>query len=249
MFSVAFASLYTNVFDSIYYTLSALSIVFASIAAYVAIGKRAKAPDRTFLNQATGIALAAAGYALMIFTGDFLNYLSNSGVIGEVIYQRAHFLIFYATVAMILFGIDASLITAKKTFARYPSRVIKPLRIAQWGVFVFTVILAVFYLFTASLTEGRLFQQPVFFLPLVFVIILGVFEMPTLAVTITGKYQKPLAWFGGAMILLLIGALREATIISLGDTLADLLLSFVPFTVASLCFLMSAKTLTSKEAS
>ncbi len=248
MLSIAFESLYNNVFDGIYYSLSALSIILLSIAAYTAIRKKAKVNDRIFRSQAMGIALAAVGFALIIFSGVFLNYLSNSQIISEVLYQRAHFLVFYAAVALILYGIDSSLSTVKQTSMRTINRVIKPLRIAQWGVFFVTVVLAVFYLFSASLNaQGRLVQQPVFFLPLVLVVLLGLFEVPALAATTTSKYRKPLAWFGLTMILLLIGALREATIISLGDPLADLLLSFLPLTIASFGFFMSAKTLTSQE--
>lgn len=244
MLPIVFATLYNNVFDGVYYTLSAISIAFLAYSSYVSLRKRAKASDGTLRNQAIGIGLASIGSAIIIFSGVSLNDLSNSTVISEVLYQRLHFLIFYASVAMILFGIDATLTTAKQTLANSISRMVKPLRIAQGGAFILTVILAVFYLFTASLnSEGRLAQQPVFFLPLIFVVLLGVFELPILAFTVRGKFRKPLGWFGASMVLLFIGALREANIISSGEPLTDLLIAFVPISIASFSFYMSARSL------
>ncbi len=65
----------------------------------------------------------------------------------------------------------------------------------------------------------------------------------------TGFRERPgmrtlLAWYAGFTVLLLIGALREATIIpSSGEPLVDLLLAFVPFAAAGICLFLSLRIL------
>jgi len=244
MFPIVFSSLYDNIYNGLYYALTALSLALLVFSVFVSLRKWGESSAASFKGQVLGICLAVVGFAIIIFTGVFLNALSNSGVISEVLYQRLHFVVFYASVALILFGIDASLMTGGQAFAGARRRYIKALRAVQWSVFLLTLFLALFYLLTANInSSGILPQKPVFFLPLIYVVLAGVVELPFLALTSRSAYRKSFAWFGFSMVLILVGALREATIISLGDPLEVLLLAFVPFTIASFGFYMCAKSL------
>jgi hypothetical protein len=238
---------YNTIYDTFYYALTAVSILLLSYTIFLEHKKRQGLADPTQKNQLVGIALAAGGFAVTIFAGVFFDTITKRGIISDLLYQQLHFPLFYVGSAMILFGIDSSLLIVQKLFhsiAKNPH--VKKLRILLWGVFTATVAISVFYLFTVSAGPSQhVAQQPIFFLPIILVILIGIIELPILTVVAkNSSLRNHLAWFSLSMFLIFVGALREATIIpSSGEPLIDLLLAFAPFTAASFCLYMSAKSL------
>ena len=99
----------------LYYSLSAVSVVVLVYTMILGLKKRTGLPDATSRNQAFGVALAALGFAVSILTGVVLDTLTKRAIITNLLYQQLHFPIFYVGVAMVLFGIDSSLLTAQKS--------------------------------------------------------------------------------------------------------------------------------------
>jgi|GEM_PF-2903465 len=244
---VILATAYNTAYDTLYYSLSAISVLVLAYTMFLGLKKRHGLPDATSLNQAVGIALAALGFAVSILAGVFLDTLMKRAIITDLLYQQLHFPIFYIGVALVLFGIDSSLLTAQKSIQSQSKKPgVKQLRILQWGVFIVTIAIAVFYLLTLSVNPSQhVAQQPVFFLPVIFVISIGIVELPILAImSRNSSLRKHLAWFSLSMFLIFVGALREATIIpSSGEPWIDLLAAFGPFTAASFCLYMSTRSL------
>lgn len=242
-----FGVAYNTVYDTLYYALAAASTLMLIYATFLGFKKRHNFSNPTYKNQALGIALAALGFAITIFGGVFLDTLTKSGIISDLLFQQSHFSILYVGLAMILFGIDASLLTAQKLFQSHVSNLhVKQQRILLWVVFLATTAISVFYLFTLSAGPSQhVGQQLVFYLPIIFVILVGIIELPILSViSKNSPLRKILTWFGLSMFLIFVGALREATIIpSSGEPLIDLLVGFGPFTAASVCFYVSIRSL------
>jgi hypothetical protein len=213
---------------------------------FLGFKKRRNLSNPTYKNQAIGIALAALGFAITILGGVSLDILTKRGIISDLLFQQSHFSILYVGLAMILFGIDASLITTQKLFQSLSNLHVKQQRILLWGLFIATTTISVFYLFTLSAGPSQhVSQQLVFYLPIIFVVLAGIIELPMLAIiSKNSPLSKHLTWFSLSMFLILVGSLREATIIpSSGEPLIDLLVAFGPFTAASFCLYLSCRSL------
>lgn len=238
---------YNTVYDTIYYSLTVASTLVLIYATFLGFRKRHNLSDPTYKNQALGIALAAFGFAITIFGGVLLDILTKKGIISDLLFQQLHFPILYVGLAMILFGIDASLLTVQKLFKSVVNNLhVKQQRIFLWGVLIATTAISMFYLFTISVGSSQhVVQQPVFYLPVIFVILVGIIELPILAIiSKNSPIRTHLTWFSLSMFLILVGALREATVIpSSGEPLIDLLVAFGPFTAASVCLYLSARSL------
>jgi hypothetical protein len=246
MFTVIFApATYDMAYNGLYYALSAVSIILLLCVILVSLRTRSKSTDRIYRNQAIGICLAALGFLFIIFFGVFLDTLTKSGLITDLLFQQSHFPIFYLGVAMIFFGIDSSIVTVLQSKLSKKKRIVNQLRTLQWGIFILTIAIATFYLLTLSTgPSGHVAQQPIFFLPIIFVILVGMIELPIMTFMSQSFLRKHFAWFSLTIFLIFIGALREATIIpSSGEPWIDLLAAFGPFTLASFCLFMSARSL------
>ena len=245
--ALIFGFAYNTVYDTLYYALTVASTLLLVYTTFLGFKKRHNLSDPTYRNQALGIALAALGFAITIFGGVLLDILTKRGIISDLLFQQSHFSILYVGLAMILFGIDASLLTAQKLLHSLVNKLhVKQQRILLWGVFIATLAISVFYLFTLSAGPSQhVSQQLVFYLPVIFVILVGIIELPILAIiSKNSPFRKCLTWFSLSMFLILVGALREATIIpSSGEPLIDLLVAFGPFTAASVCLYMSIRSL------
>jgi hypothetical protein len=237
---------YNTVYDTVYYSLTVASTLLLVYATFLGFKKRHNLANPTYRNQALGIALAALGFAITISGGVFLDILTKRGIISDLLFQQSHFSILYIGLAMILFGIDASLLTAQKLQSLVNNLHVKQQRIFLWSIFIATTAISVFFLFTLSAGPSQhVSQQLVFYLPIIFVILAGIIELPVLAIiSKKSPLRKHLTWFSLSLFLILVGALREATIIpSSGEPLIDLLVGFGPFTAASICLYLSIRSL------
>ncbi len=239
------AAAYDVAYGGLYYSLSAATITLLFCAIFMLLRRRAKAIDRTNRNQTIGICLAALGFVLIILFGVILDTLTKSGFISDLLFQQIHFPIFYLGGALILFGIDSSIVTVQQSKLFTKKHTANQLRTFQWGIFVLTIAVSIFYLLTLSVgSTGHVAQQPILFLPIIFVILVGMIELPIMSFMSKGFLRKHFVWFSLTIFLIFIGALREATIIpSTGEPWIDLLVAFGPFTVASFCLLMAARSL------
>ena len=140
MAPIVFDVAYNTAYNAVYYSLSAASLLLLIYTVFLGFKKRRKIANPTHSNQALGMSLTALGFAVIIFSGVFLDTLTKNGVISDLLFQQLHFSIFYVGVALMLFGIDASLQTVQKSFqdlAKNPH--VKQLRILLWGVFITTM--------------------------------------------------------------------------------------------------------------
>jgi len=239
---------YNTAFDTLYYALSAASIAILIYTIILGFEKRRKLADSALRTQFLGIAISASGFAVSIFTGVFLDTLTRMAIIDQLLYQQLHFSIFYVGSAMILFGINSSLSMVQGRISMTKNMILRHLQVILWAGFFATVVLSAFYLFTVHVGPSHhVAQQPIFFLPVILITIIGIVGLPFMAFYSKGVLQKSLTWFGLSFFFLLIGALREATVIpSTGDPLADLLVAFLPFVIVSTCLYFSTRSLNSR---
>ena len=102
--------------------------------------------------------------------------------------------------------------------------------------------------YTVGESGGRehVAQQAIFYLPLVVVLVFGALAMAALVVPRDGDpvMRRARLWFLAYEVLVLVGALREATIIaSVGEPIVDLLVAFGPFALSGVCLWASDRTL------
>jgi hypothetical protein len=182
------------------------------------------------------VSLVALGALLTLVAGVGFLELERAVLIDSLLYQQAHFALFYVAFGLILSGVLA-------TGRQWPIQ----WRILWWTGFAMTIAIAAVVLFdpttyTFTQSGGRVnaVQQAVFYLPLVFVTAAGVLGLPTRAM----RTRPQSIWVALCCGAVLVGLLREATIIpALGDPLLDLLAAFVPFTLGSVCLLIAVRSL------
>ena len=143
--ALIFGFAYNSVYDALYYALTVASTLLLVYAIYVGFKKRHNLSNPTNKNHALGIALAALGFAITISGGVSLDILTKRGIISDLFFQQSHFSILYIGLAMILFGIDASLLTTQKLQSPINNLHVKQQRIFLWGVFMATAIVSAFF--------------------------------------------------------------------------------------------------------
>lgn len=221
-----------SIFDLSYY---GLSVVMLGTLGYTAIAGFALRPALSSpreRNEAVGVSLAALGALLTLVSGVVSTDLDRAGLLNDLLYQQAHFSLFYVGFALILFGVIA-------TASRWP--------LLLWLGFAVTCVIAATFLFnpdsytyTQSGTRVNAVQQVVFYLPLFYVTAAGILLLPFRA---TRAHLHPV-WFVIFCAAILVGLLRESTLIpTLGDPELDLLAAFVPFVVGTVCLLLTVRSL------
>ena len=190
----------------------------------------------------------ALGALVTIVETVFLIALSRNSAIGGFLYQQAQFSIAYIAFAIVLFGIDTTLLSNLQLDSK---RTLNGLRILVWSMFFLAIGISSFYLFnpsTYTITHSgsieHVAQQLVFWLPLFLTLIIG--SSASLVVALRSddtSLRRYAIWFALSFTLIFIGTLRESTIIpSTGDPLIDLFVAFAPFVAGSFCILMVARS-------
>jgi hypothetical protein len=221
-----------SLFDLSYY---GLSMVMLGMLGYTAVAGFALRPALSRLRERTeavGVSLAALGALLTLVSGVVSTDLDRAGLLNDLVYQQAHFSLFYVGFALILFGVIA-------TAHRWP--------LLLWLGFAVTCVIAAIFLFdpgsytyTQSGTRINAVQQVVFYLPLFYVTAAGVL---LLSLRATRAHLHPV-WFAIFCAAILVGLLRESTLIpTLGDPELDLLAAFVPFVAGTVCLFLTVRSL------
>jgi hypothetical protein len=183
--------------------------------------------------------------------------LLRGGLLGGFLYQQTQFLAVYVGAAMILYGLDRTVIPVNGPGLQ-PQRANREtkLRAVLWITFAASIVIAVAYLFSPStyivIVSGatrHVAQEMVFWLPIFVTFATGVAGVPVFALRCKdASIRRHAAWFGLFFVLELFGVLRESTLIpSDGDPFADLLVAFVPFAAGGISLFGSALSLRSIE--
>ncbi len=220
----------TSSFDFIYYGLSTVMLGLLGYTIIAGLIMRHTMERSSSRNLALGVSLAAVGALLTLVGGVVFLDMFRSGQLSGLRYQQVQFTVFYVAFALVFYGVAAIV-------RRWP--------LLLWLGFVVVVIIASSFLFnpssytyTHSGSRINAVQQVVFYLPLFYVTAVGVLLLPFKAAS--GR-RHPL-WFALCCAALLLGLLRESTIIpSLGDPVLDLLAAFVPFLVAAFCLFITVQ--------
>ena len=247
-------SLENIVFDPTYYGLTALVIIVALSGAIFDLRIRNKFTNQRQRSRATGTGLAALGFAIVFIGATSFLALLRAGILGGFVYQQAQFLVVYVGAAMMLYGVDRTVISTEEVGSQ-PQRANREtkLRTALWIAFVVSILIAVAYLFnpstytvTVSGATQNAAQQGVFWLPPFVTFAAGAVGLPVFALGHKdATVRRHAVWFGLFFVLELLGILRESTLIpSAGDPFVDLLVAFIPFTAGGFCLFASARAAT-----
>jgi hypothetical protein len=226
-----------SIFELTYYGLAALMLGMLGYTAIAGVALRQALISPQSRNEAVGVSLAALGALLTLVSGVVVTDLDRAGLVNDLLYQQAHFSLFYVGFGLILYGVVA---TARRW------------RLVLWAGFAAAIAIAAAslfnpssYTFTQSGSHVNAVQQVVFYLPLFCVTAAGVFILPFRAT----RPRQHLVWFALFCAAILVGLLRESTIIpTLGDPELDVLMAFVPFALGSLCLLMMVRSLAAESA-
>jgi hypothetical protein len=238
----------TIAFELIYYGLATGLAVVLLTTAVKGMRLRRLLPDRTSRASALGVALAAIGVETTLVAGVTLDALRP--VTGDLLYQQVHFSIFYLGFALVLSGVD-QVASSQPTLT--PVRAWAAARAGIWIAYAGAVGFSVWLLANAgaaATAQQRALhhvpQQPAFFLPLLLVLAVSTVVLAWLATTrgAARETRGLVAWLSAFTGLVLIGCMREATIIpSSGEPLVDLLVAFGPFAAAGVCLSLGLATL------
>jgi hypothetical protein len=154
---------------------------------------------------------------------------------------------------MILYGIDSAASAARRAdpFLRDDRRWV-PFRLFIWILFGVAIVIAALYLFnsqtyTYTHTGNRenAVQQLVFYIPLFAANLIGVLLLFLLALrSKDSTLRMHLIWLTLFPAFVLVGLLREAVIIPVsGNPLLDMLVAFVPFTLAAVSLCLAVRSL------
>jgi vacuolar-type H+-ATPase subunit I/STV1 len=237
----------TRIFDFTYYALAIIITLLLAYSFFLGLRIRQAATGRNGRNRALGMSLVASGTAISVLVGVSFDILAKRAIINDLLYQQAHFSVFYVGFALVLFGFLATLFTPRREASPSDRRRGNRLQILLWALYILAVASAVVSLynpasFTVITSSGLHYvQKPIFFLPLFVTLTMGLVGVSLVAVRSSdSRLQAHLVWLDLFTVLVLIGLLREATLIpTSGIPLVDLLLAFGPFTLASFCLLIS----------
>ncbi len=240
-------------FDVIYYSLSGTIILTLLCTVFYGFKIRRALADPLQRNRALGLSLTALGMGVSVIGGVLLTDLARSGALSDLLEQQARFSVFYAGNGLILYGIDATASAARQSdpFLSDERRWVL-LRVLLWASFAIAVLIAALYLFnpgtytfTYKGNRQHAVQQQVFYLPLFVTTAIGAILLPFLAVrSKDAALRGHLIWFGLFAAFVGVGLLRESVIIPLSaDPLIDMLVAFVPFTVAGISLCLAVRSL------
>ena len=223
-------------FDALYWAFG--GVMLLTLAATVARSTADLRHGSVDRSRAEATLVAAVGALLALVVGFGLNGLRS--VTGDLFYQQAHFAAFYVAFGLVLWAFDRVGMTGSRT-----SRAGRVLRTTAWAAFALATVVAMAELLApegyriVSGGDVRYVQQPAFFLPVLVVLVVGTAWLPSWVSGAWRKTTRP--WLAAFAAFMLLGILREATIIpSTDEPLLDLLLAFVPFMVAVLCLYRAA---------
>ncbi|HEV2389782.1 MAG TPA: hypothetical protein VGS04_03565 [Nitrososphaerales archaeon] len=106
------------VFDPTYYGLTAFIIIVALAAAVLAFLARVKLSDKTNGSMAGGAGLASIGFATVFLAATAFLALLRAGLIGGFLYQQLVFSVVYSGSAMMLYGVDRTVIPTPDSGSR-----------------------------------------------------------------------------------------------------------------------------------
>ena len=234
----------TSTFDAMYYALALSMIALLATTAILARFSRVREPR----NIALGTGYSALGALVTVVGAVALTALiRSSSPINGFLYQQLQFSIAYVGFAMFLFGLDRGLLSTRFTGVN-----LKQSRIFIYVSYFFTVAIASIFLFDDATyrvsvvgSQIHVAQQTVFWIPLFLALDIGTFTAFYVSLRKShvslGRYPT---WFGVCSCLILLGTLRESTIIpSSGDPLTDLFVAFLPFVAGSLCIVAAVLTI------
>jgi len=241
------------VFDPTYYFLAAaLTIVFL-YTTVLGLRMRKRSVVTADRDRALGTSLVAIGALVANAGAGTIVALGRNGLIGGVLYLQVEFLIVYAGFVALLLGIERIVLAAHASDSslRWP-RSKGELRVLLWSAYVLAVGVSAVYLLnpaTYTITHSggteHVAQQTVFWLPVFLTLSFGIVALlPATLKSEEVNVRKHAFWFILFATLVLLGLLREATVIpSSGDPLTDLLVAFIPLSVGGFSLYLGSRTL------
>jgi hypothetical protein len=241
------------VFDPTYYLLVAVLAIVLVYTAVLGLTRRKGFGARTDRDRAVGTTFVAAGAAASNIGAASLTAVFRDSLIGGVPYLQAQFLIVYVGFGAVLYGMQAILFSARAPNGnlRRP-RSNAGLRVLFSSAYVLAVGISAVYLlnpatYTISFsgTTQHVARQTVFWLPVFLTLSFGIIALLSTALKSEEvNVRRHAFWFVLFATLVLLGLLREATVIpSSGDPLTDLLLAFIPLTFGGLILYVSSRKL------
>ena len=194
-------------------------------------------------NGSVGLLLAGLGLLASLVVGVGLQ--AARPVTGDVAYQVVHFAVFYAGFALVLLG-SARLAGPGRPDGSSPAARSSRTR---WliGAVLFAAVTAfsswrlVQGALTASGAGGAMRQEVSFFLPVLLSLVLAAAVAASGAIRSTGARQRACWWFTAFAGLILVGFLREASILPSLEPLVDLLAAFGPFVLGGAAVYRAAR--------
>jgi len=214
-----------------YFGLSAVLLVALGLTIVVAAARR----------PFGGQGLIAIGLVVTLLSGVGFDLVKST--LGDLVYQRAHFTLFYAAFGLVAWGIDRASAVAHRPAWR-------PI---AWAAFAGTTLLALGVLWLAPslyhATGGdptRYIQLPLFYVPLVVVLLSGGW-----AFTGAAAAGRAGAWRAEAFVIAsLVGVLREGGVLpATGEPLLDVLTIFGPLTLGGVALCLSQRAVPRTSAS
>jgi hypothetical protein len=232
----------TSFFDATYYAL--VTCMIALLVSTIIVARFSRVKDRKI---AVGTAYFSLGALITLVGSAILLALGRSSALNGFLYQQLQFSTAYAGFAIFLFGLDSGLLSNQFTGIN-----LKRVRIFVWCSYFLTIAVSSLYLFNPATykvtiigSQEHVAQQTVFWYPLFLALVISALT----AFYISSRknsvsFRRYAIWFGLCCSLILLGTLRESTVIpSAGDPFADLLFAFLPFIAGSFCILMAARSL------
>jgi hypothetical protein len=231
----------TSFFDATYYSL--VTCMIALLVSTVIVARFSRVKDRKI---AVGTAYASLGALITLVGSAILLALSRSSAFNGFLYQQLQFSTAYAGFAIFLFGLDSGLLSNQFTGIN-----LKRVRIFVWGSYFLAVAVSSLFLFNPATykvtiigSQEHVAQQTVFWFPLFLALVVSALTAFYISRKNNISLRRYSILFGLCCSLILLGTLRESTIIpSAGDPLTDLLVAFLPFIAGSFCILMAARSL------
>ena len=200
--------MYDTVFEGLYWLFGGVMLVaFVAAIAKTLADLRRPSVDR---SQAAGILAIGLGALVALVVGFGLNALRSAT--GDLFYQQVHFGLFYVGFGLVLWGFDRAGVLGDPGATRGRTR-----RMIWWGAFAAATGFAVIGLLSPDryrvVSGGGVsyVQEPLFFLPLFVALVAGAVGLPSLADP--ARRRTPRAWLAALAGLMLLGMLRESTII------------------------------------
>jgi hypothetical protein len=232
----------TLIFDATYYVLAFCMIALLSATIILPRFSRIKES-----KIAAGTAYLALGALITLVGSVILIAITRSSSINGFLYQQLQFSTAYVGFAVFIFGVDRVLLSNQFT-----GSTLRRSRILMYGSYFLSVAFSSLFLFNPATykvtivgSQEHVAQQTVFWYPLFFT--LGLCALIAFYISSSKNGTTPrnyATWIGLCCSVILLGTLRESTIIpSSGDPYTDLLIAFLPFVAGSFCILMGVRSL------